>query len=148
MERMFNKFKEKCMSDLRINLNSFEAIAEIIDSILEDYKNKYVSIGAYKQVMWERDIAIKQLHELGYGLGEKIKDGWIPCSKRLPKENGWYECWYMVSCVCNKKEYEPKTFYWEDNLWLYEPNSFRMPTKEYVVAWKPIVPYKSESEER
>ena len=27
-----------------------------------------------EQIKWERDTAIKQLNELGYGLGEKIKD--------------------------------------------------------------------------
>lgn len=32
-----------------------------------------VSLGAYKQVAWERDIAIEQLHELGYEFGQKIE---------------------------------------------------------------------------
>ena len=32
-----------------------------------------VSIEVYKQVVWERDIAIGQLKELGYSLGEKIQ---------------------------------------------------------------------------
>lgn len=60
-------------------------------------KPKYVSIGAYKQVAWERDIAIEQLHELGYELGQKIdgkevnvstNDGWIPCSSgNMPEEH-------------------------------------------------------------
>ena len=72
MERMFIELKEKCISDSRISLSSFEAIVEIIGKTLEEYKNKYVSIGAYKQVAWERDIAIEQLHELGYEFGEKI----------------------------------------------------------------------------
>lgn len=31
-----------------------------------------VSRGVYEQVAWERDIAIQQLKELGYSLGEKI----------------------------------------------------------------------------
>ena len=34
---------------------------------------KFVSLNAYKQVRWERDIAIQQLHELGYELGQKIE---------------------------------------------------------------------------
>lgn len=33
----------------------------------------YVSLGVYKQVMWERDIAIEQLKELSYSFGEKIR---------------------------------------------------------------------------
>lgn len=28
--------------------------------------------GAYNQVVWERDIAVSQLNDLGYSLGEKI----------------------------------------------------------------------------
>ena len=32
-----------------------------------------VSLDAYKQVAWERDIAIQQLHELGYEFGQKIE---------------------------------------------------------------------------
>ena len=32
-----------------------------------------ISLGVYKQVRWERDIAIEQLEELGYSLGEKIE---------------------------------------------------------------------------
>ena len=38
-----------------------------------------VSRGVFEQIMWERDIAIEQLKELGYGLGEKIRtdDGCI-----------------------------------------------------------------------
>ena len=32
-----------------------------------------VSLEVYKQVTWERDIAIEQLNELGYGFGEKIR---------------------------------------------------------------------------
>ena len=32
-----------------------------------------VSRGVFEQVMWERDVAIEQLEELGYSLGEKPK---------------------------------------------------------------------------
>lgn len=32
-----------------------------------------VSRKVFEQVMWERDVAINQLKELGYGLGEKIR---------------------------------------------------------------------------
>ncbi len=32
-----------------------------------------VSRGVFEQVMWERDIAIQQLKELGYEFGEKIE---------------------------------------------------------------------------
>ena len=32
-------------------------------------------VGALEQIRWERDVAIDQLNQLGYGLGEKAKDG-------------------------------------------------------------------------
>lgn len=36
-------------------------------------KPKENIIALYLQASWERDIAISQLSELGYGLGEKIR---------------------------------------------------------------------------
>lgn len=49
---------------------------------LKDYKrlleqkpcNDMVSRGVFEQVMWERDIAIEQLKELGYELGENVNE--------------------------------------------------------------------------
>ena len=38
-----------------------------------EQQSNMVSRIAYEQVMWERDVAINQLKELGYGFGEKIK---------------------------------------------------------------------------
>lgn len=54
------------------------------------------------QIKWERDTAIAQLKELGYGLGEKPKTGhWI--SKHIVDDcNGvvtWYECSECGRCV-------------------------------------------------
>lgn len=59
-----------------------------VNNILEEYKDKYVSVEAYKQVMWERDMALTQLEELGYGFGEKI---WIQCDEELPSSDGRFE---------------------------------------------------------
>ena len=42
-----------------------------------------VSLGVFKQVMWERDIAIEQLKELGYGFGQKIE----PCNDLISLED-------------------------------------------------------------
>lgn len=50
----------------------YEHAIEIVNQVAEEYKNKFVSIGAYKQVAMERDIAIEQLHEIGYDFGQKI----------------------------------------------------------------------------
>jgi len=42
-----------------------------------------VSREVFEQVMWERDLAIKQLEDLGYGLGEK------PKASVTPKTGHW-----------------------------------------------------------
>lgn len=47
-------------------------VVKIVNQLAEEYKHKYVSIEVYKQVAGERDIAIEQLHELGYEFGQKI----------------------------------------------------------------------------
>ena len=39
----------------------------------KQYLSDTVSRGAFEQVMWERDVAIGQLKELGYGLGQKVE---------------------------------------------------------------------------
>ena len=51
---------------------STELALLIIESVIEDYKDRYVSRSVLDQVMRERDVAIEQLKELGYGLGEKV----------------------------------------------------------------------------
>ena len=43
--------------------------------------------GASKQFMWERDIAIEQLHELGYELGQKIE----PCEDAISRADAQTE---------------------------------------------------------
>ena len=49
-----------------------------------------ISRVVYEQIMWERDTAVQQLKDLGYGLGEKPKENkgeWIPIeSKEKPKD--------------------------------------------------------------
>ncbi|MBR1904879.1 MAG: hypothetical protein IJ819_00250 [Clostridiales bacterium] len=50
-------------------------------------KGDTVSRVVYEQIKWERDLAIQQLKDLGYFLGEKSKDNkveWIPFSEELP----------------------------------------------------------------
>lgn len=132
MKEAFEKIKERLEEQKKIMFGAYETSTWTPNKI-----GFHSSASAYAD-------AIEIVNQVAEEYG---KDGWIPCSSgNLPNSNGWYECWYMVSCVCNKKEYEPKTLYWEDHLWLYRPNSFSMPTKEYVVAWKPIAPYQPKGE--
>lgn len=68
-----------------------------------------VSRGVFEQVMWERDVAIEQLKDLGYGLGKKPKTGhWI---------EGGYDDYKLVCSECGYPRYEyyekPKAKYCE-----------------------------------
>lgn len=57
-----------------------------------------VSRGVFEQVMWERDVAIEQLKELGYGLGEKPRTGhWIMTGDYLTTD---YSSTEYVKCSC------------------------------------------------
>lgn len=40
----------------------------------EEFRDIINYLGAFEQIKWERDIAIGQLEELGYSLGEKIRE--------------------------------------------------------------------------
>ena len=43
-----------------------------------------------------------------------------------PKENGYYLCYALTSAVGDKMKYEQMPLYWEDDIWLYRHNSYRM----------------------
>ena len=50
-----------------------QAIDMAIKALEQQPSEDCVSLEVYKQVVWERDIAIEQLKELGYSFGEKNK---------------------------------------------------------------------------
>ena len=69
-------------------LDTIPTISEQVDALemaikaLEQQPSDTVSRGAFEQVMWERDVAIGQLKELGYGLGQKVE----PCDDVVSRE--------------------------------------------------------------
>lgn len=71
----------KAIDDLQDCYNGFSDTYDkacIIGVLGELPAADVVSAGAYKQTAWERDTALEQLKELGYSLGEKIRQGhWI-----------------------------------------------------------------------
>ena len=64
------------------HLNS-ELYEEAIELAIKAFEraDSSVSASAYEQVKWERDVAIDQLKELGYGLGQKIKSDYNAVSR-------------------------------------------------------------------
>ena len=55
-----------------------------------------VSREVFEQVMWERDVALKQLEDLGVGFGEKVHGRWVD------KATGRYGQWQSWCSVCGK----------------------------------------------
>ena len=84
--KMHMNGKEGVLHDLKTETGSDALFAETIADVVETLEdlpsvnpqepsNDMVSRGIFEQVMWERDVAIEQLKDLGYGLGEKPKTG-------------------------------------------------------------------------
>lgn len=66
---------------IKVLLNSI-AHSMSIKALEQEPSGETVSLGVFKQVMWERDIAIEQLKELGYGFGQKIE----PCDDAISRQ--------------------------------------------------------------
>ena len=52
------------------------------EEIIEAYDMALTILKVFDQIKWERDIAIEQLHELGYELGQKIE----PCEDAVSRQ--------------------------------------------------------------
>lgn len=71
---------EQAYKELIANAEKFKNYSQaLLKSDAKDEKAK-VSLETYKQVIWERNVAIDQLKELGYGFGETTSDA-------IPREN-------------------------------------------------------------
>lgn len=71
---MNNQEAIKRLKETRTTIQPYQYVDEAIDmAIMALEQDNTVSLEAFKQVMWERDIAIEQLHELGYEFGQKIE---------------------------------------------------------------------------
>lgn len=149
---MASELKVRELDDLPFNLRkcydemdledarsqSFEEALSIVSEVEAEYKDKFTSVGAYEQVAWERNVAIAQLKELGYSLGEKIRkveaeygNGWIPCSERLPEKYGRY-------LVCNDGFAWIADFF--NSTWFGKRCRY-----SDVIAWQPLpTPYKED----
>ena len=58
-----------------------QAFEMAIKALSQEPTSEMVHVETLRQVMWERDIAIEQLHELGYELGQKIE----PCDDAVSR---------------------------------------------------------------
>ena len=125
-------------------------IANIGIDYAEEYKDKYVSRAVFEQVVWENNVAISQLEELGYGLGEKISksnnNGWIPCEKKLPETNESVLCWAKSTArggdVCFVGSYHKGFWFLQSSA-----NTHSFPGQYKIVAWQQLpAPYQKGSD--
>ena len=97
---------------------------------LEQQASDCVSLEVYKQVAWERDIAIEQLKELGYSFGEKIRT----CEDCVSREQA------KIDVIPNSLYTSEQVIALLDNLPLVTPTqswipvSERVPTEEEYIA--------------
>ena len=60
---------------------TYEFINMAIKALEQEHCEDSISRGVFEQVMWERDVAIGQLKELGYEFGAKIE----PCEDAISR---------------------------------------------------------------
>ena len=156
------KYREE-LKQFRELCEEIKRVMPITDAEIELLDKAAMFWNVYEQIVWERDIAISQLEELGLSLGEKVdhvkelidtEPQWISCSERLPKEKGWYQCTCRDNEIWNTDGIV-RDLYWYpsleefvDNI-RYERNNLKEIEKffwtKYVVAWMPLPePYKGE----
>ena len=68
--------------------------------------------------------AIDHLEELSFK--DQPKSKWIAFYKEKPKKNGYYLCYHMTSKCGNNEQWRLQTLYWEDNVWLYSHDLFKV----------------------
>lgn len=93
-----------------------EAIADgkpWFDALLNIPTVDMVSASAYRQVTWERDVAISQLQEIGKGLGENMNDvvkqrkgKWILKQEYDISEEDGEKYWECSLCGCGSDSYD------------------------------------------
>ena len=67
-----------------------------INELAEEYKDSYVHRETFEQVMWERNMAISQLADLGYSLGETTNKDSNFCEWKSTK--GFLNPFSITSC--------------------------------------------------
>lgn len=76
MKLIFNRLRERLIEESLSEARkiSITTALKLVNEAEAKFSKEFVSLETYKQVAWERDIAIEQLRELGYELGEKIRE--------------------------------------------------------------------------
>ncbi len=77
---------------VHITVEELQKFIDEIKALSQEPTSEMVHVETLRQVMWERDIAIEQLKELGYSLGQKIE----PCEDCISRQ------YLLDNCVVDK----------------------------------------------
>ena len=139
--RLFDKLPSVKPQEPSGDAVSREAVIDIIEDVCPIYGNDYryilrekinelpsVSHECCEQIKWERDTAIQQLKELGYGFGERIEpqDGDL-ISRNAVEEITWEEPPYtdalnVLTWVRNKIRELPSVSQLQKGYWINNDN--------------------------
>lgn len=75
------------------NMSVKEWACDIL-TLCELEEERTVKRGVFDQIRWERDVAVDQLNQLGYSLGEKIRPKTDYCTRKITrnKSKGYCDC--------------------------------------------------------
>ena len=102
-----------------------EKLVELIDDALQREEGT-------ARVVGKRYVNTIADHLIAHGV---TVQEWISVSEP-PEGNGYYLCYVLTSAVGDNVKYEQMPLYWEDDIWLYRHNSYRMCRN--VTHWMPL----------
>ena len=104
-----------------------KAFEKILDGIESLKSNK--RFGGTIQTMYA-DVMLDKAKQIVQGVAEEYKDGWIPCSERLPEE--------CIEVLVSVKEIDgsfyTRTSWVQDGSWVIK----KTPLQPTVIAWQPL----------
>lgn len=130
------------------NMSIKEWACDIL-TLCELEEERTVSQGVFDQIRWERDVAVDQLKQLGYSLGEKIRPEWILVSEKLPESAGVYIVTREFNDGFECADLTDACYFDGTSTW-YDDNRINH-SREYVdkkiKAWMPLPkPYREDDE--
>lgn len=125
MNKVFEKIIEKLEEE-----KSNVPVNRLLDDIIKDKPKELGQLIAYNKAI-----------EIVKQAAEKHNNGWIPCSERLPKENGYYYVTQIVKSVSTGKKIAIEKAYVEFSI-----GEWRRAKHLEVIAWLDIEPYQPKGE--
>ena len=104
-----------------------EKLIELIDKVKQEYANDVTDCTETEYIaecLLSEDIKIT------------IDSKWINYHNKKPNKNGYYLCYHMTSKCGSNEKWKREILYWEDNVWLYDANCFKI--ADFVNYWMPL----------